>query len=235
MCIAVFMWEAHPLYPFLLLLNRDEYHNRPTKPLEWWEGGEILGGKDEMAGGTWLASSKHGKFAFLTNVREIQSIPQAKSRGDLPVRFLQSKKSPMDFAEDFVKEIDQYNGFNLVIADIYSKSMVYITNRPESKSFVTEVSPGIHVLTNGRLDSPWPKAERLSHRFKGLLEKYGEAELPMKEMVDKLMLDTTKDDENLFPHIYSPETEYSLSSIFVDVERPLVNPQTYSPLRQSTA
>lgn len=62
---------------------------RPTKPLEWWEGGEILGGKDEMAGGTWLAASKHGKFAFLTNFREIQSIPQAKSRGDLPVRFLQ--------------------------------------------------------------------------------------------------------------------------------------------------
>lgn len=42
-----------------------------------------------MAGGTWLASSKNGKFSFLTNFREVQSIPQAKSRGDLPVRFLQ--------------------------------------------------------------------------------------------------------------------------------------------------
>lgn len=70
----------------------------------------------------------------------------------------------------------------------------------------------------------------MSHSFKQLLEKYGEGELPMKGMVDKLMLDTTKDDEHLLPHIYSPETEYSLSSIFVDVERPLVNPQTYSPL-----
>lgn len=28
MCIAVFMWQAHSMYPFLLLLNRDEYHNR---------------------------------------------------------------------------------------------------------------------------------------------------------------------------------------------------------------
>lgn len=54
----------------------------------WWEGGEILGGRDEVAGGTWLACNKYGKFAFLTNVREVQSIPQAKSRGDLPVRFL---------------------------------------------------------------------------------------------------------------------------------------------------
>lgn len=62
---------------------------RPTKALGWWEGGEILGGRDEEAGGTWLACTKDGKFAFLTNFREVQSIPQAKSRGELPVRFLQ--------------------------------------------------------------------------------------------------------------------------------------------------
>ena len=28
MCIAVFLWRAHPLYPLILLLNRDEYHSR---------------------------------------------------------------------------------------------------------------------------------------------------------------------------------------------------------------
>lgn len=64
----------------------------------------------------------------------------------------------MDFAEEFAKEADQYNGFNLILTDINSKTMVYITNRPEEcKSLVTEVTPGIHVLTNARLDSPWPK------------------------------------------------------------------------------
>lgn len=89
MCIAAFMWQAHPLYPFLLLLNRDEYHNRPTKPVGWWEGGEIIGGKDQVAGGTWLACSKHGRVAFLTNVLELHTLPEAKSRGDLPIRFLE--------------------------------------------------------------------------------------------------------------------------------------------------
>ncbi|KAJ4715838.1 transport and Golgi organization 2-like [Melia azedarach] len=223
MCIAVFMWEAHPAYPFLLFLNRDEYHRRPTKALGWWEGGEILGGRDEEAGGTWLACTKDGKFAFLTNFREVQSIPQAKSRGELPVRFLQSKKKPMDFAEEFVKKADQYNGFNLLIADIHSKSMVYITNRSGGdKTLVTEVSPGIHVLTNAALNSPWPKAQRLVRNFKELMKTYSEGEFPMKEMVDKLMMDTTKvNDESLLPHIYSPATEYSFSSIFIDTERPL--------------
>ncbi|KAH1040272.1 hypothetical protein J1N35_042015 [Gossypium stocksii] len=55
----------------------------------WWEGGEILGGRDGQSGGTWLASSRDGRLAFITNFRELQSIPQAKSRGNFPVDFLQ--------------------------------------------------------------------------------------------------------------------------------------------------
>ncbi|PPR97436.1 hypothetical protein GOBAR_AA23240 [Gossypium barbadense] len=47
----------------------------------WW--------KRWQAGGTWLASSRDGRLAFITNFRELQSIPQAKSRGNLPVDFLQ--------------------------------------------------------------------------------------------------------------------------------------------------
>lgn len=42
-----------------------------------------------MAGGTWLACTRDGKVAFITNVREVQKLAQAKSRGDLPVRFLE--------------------------------------------------------------------------------------------------------------------------------------------------
>lgn len=79
--------------------------------------------------------------------------------GDHKFLLLQGKKSPMEFAEEVVEEADQYNGFNLILADLRSKTMLYVTNRPkEEKKFVTEVSPGIHVLTNdAMLDSPWPK------------------------------------------------------------------------------
>lgn len=64
---------------------------RPTKPAAWWEGGEILGGRDEVAGGTWLACSRGGRLAFITNVLELHTLPEAKSRGDLPVRFLEAR------------------------------------------------------------------------------------------------------------------------------------------------
>ncbi|KAI3804066.1 hypothetical protein L1987_32234 [Smallanthus sonchifolius] len=217
MCISVFLWQAHPLYPFLLLLNRDEYHDRPTEPLKWWEGGEILGGRDVTAGGTWLASSREGRVAFVTNVREVKSTSAAKSRGDLPVRFLQSNKDPVEFAEEIVNEADQYNGFNLIIADVLAKSMVYVTNRLKGDGcYMTTVAPGVHVLSNASLDTPWPKAQRLEHGFKDLLDEYGVGEIPINEMVDKLMGNTVKDDISMLPPIYSPEFEYQLSSVFVN-------------------
>ena len=42
-------------------------------------------------------------------------------------------------------------------------------------------------------------------------------------MVKKLMENRIKDDEKLLPGIHPPEREYPLSSIFVEVEFPLVS------------
>jgi len=60
----------------------------------WWgEDGceKILGGRDVVGGGTWMGCTKNGRLAFLTNVLEPDSetLPSAKTRGDLPLRFLQ--------------------------------------------------------------------------------------------------------------------------------------------------
>ncbi|KAF8013231.1 hypothetical protein BT93_I1177 [Corymbia citriodora subsp. variegata] len=217
MCIAVFLWQAHPLYPLFLLRNRDEYPSRPTEPVAWWDNGEILGGRDGLAGGTWLACSRSGKIAFVTNVAEVGKVPEPKSRGDLPVRFLESKKNPTEFAEEVVMEAHQYNGFNLILVDLSSKSMIYVTNRPkDEKALVSEVPPGIHVLSTASLDTPWPKAVRLRTNFEKFLEKHGSGELPAEEMADKLMTDATKADKTMLPGIYSVEFEHSLSSIFVE-------------------
>lgn len=57
--------------------------------MAWWDGSEILGGRDAVAGGTWLACSRTGRVAFITNVLELHPFPEAKSRGELPVLFLE--------------------------------------------------------------------------------------------------------------------------------------------------
>uniref|UniRef100_A0A453TBB6 Uncharacterized protein n=1 Tax=Aegilops tauschii subsp. strangulata TaxID=200361 RepID=A0A453TBB6_AEGTS len=91
MCIAAWIWQAHPQHQLLLLLNRDEFHSRPTKAVGWWGEGsmKILGGRDVLGGGTWMGSTKDGRLAFLTNVLEPDAMPGARTRGDLPLRFLQ--------------------------------------------------------------------------------------------------------------------------------------------------
>ncbi|KAJ1380114.1 Transport and Golgi organization protein 2 [Sesbania bispinosa] len=133
-----------------------------------------------------------------TNFRELENLPHPNTRGDLPLCFLQSNKSPQEFAERVLKEAHQYNGFNLILPDICTSFMVYVFNRP--KLDLLSVTPGIHVLTNASLDTPWPKAERLRHNFKELVDQYGEHE------------------ECMLPGIHPPELERPLSSIFVDVE-----------------
>lgn len=53
-----------------------------------------------------------------------------------------------------------------------------------------------------------------------LVDQYGESEFSLKEMVEKLMTNTIKDDESLLPGIYPPDREYPASSVFVDVDFP---------------
>ncbi|OWM80507.1 hypothetical protein CDL15_Pgr019787 [Punica granatum] len=134
-----------------------------------------------------------------------------------------SKQSPLEFAREVVKETHRYNGFNLIVADFISESMVYVTNRPKGSSgFMSKVSPGLHVLSNASLDSPWPKAQRLRDGFKELLDRHGHSELPAKEMACGLMMSTIKDeDQSLLPGIYPPEFEFPASSVFVDFDSPL--------------
>ncbi|XP_022153121.1 transport and Golgi organization 2 homolog [Momordica charantia] len=219
MCIAAFLWQSHPLYSLILLHNRDELLNRPTRPASWWEDGEIAGGRDEVAGGTWLACSRKGRVSFVTNVLELHTLPEAKSRGNLPLLFLQSRKSPKEFAEEIRAEAYQYNGFNLVVADISSNTMVYISNRSEGDRIVIqEVPPGLHVLSNAELDSPWHKAQRLRLKFNEQLHKCDGGEIPVKEMIERLMRDTVKADESKLPHICSLDWELDLSPIFVQIQ-----------------
>jgi len=68
MCIIFFSYEVSPRYRLILGSNRDELKNRPALNAHFWlDHSHILGGRDDVQKGTWLAFSKHGKFAALTN------------------------------------------------------------------------------------------------------------------------------------------------------------------------
>lgn len=47
---------------------------RPTSAADWWEDEpNILAGRDQVRKGTWLGVGRRGRFAFLTNFREVRN------------------------------------------------------------------------------------------------------------------------------------------------------------------
>jgi uncharacterized protein with NRDE domain len=155
MCLIIVAWQAHPDYPLIVAANRDEYYQRPTLPAQLWDEtpGAILAGRDLIAGGTWLGTTKTGRFAAVTNYREGAEHEAPRSRGQLTTDFLQGRHDPMRYAKQIIADGDQYNGFNLITGDI--NQLVYCSNR---QSTIKSLPPGIYSLSNALLDSPWPKS-----------------------------------------------------------------------------
>lgn len=165
MCLIVFAYKTHPNYQLVLAANRDEFYDRPTSIAGWWEDyPDVLGGRDLQAMGTWMGMSKNGRFASVTNYRDLSNIKEdAKSRGDLPVNFLTGDQSAKAYGHELEETGAQYNGYNLLAFD---DSMVHFSNY-ENK--VNELGSGIYGLSNALLDTPWPKVQKSKKRLSELM------------------------------------------------------------------
>ena len=123
MCLIVLALNPKSDYKLVLTSNRDEFYERPTESMHWWDSSPgVLAGKDKNFDGTWMALSEKGKFAAVTNVREFTSLSTKKksledlaSRGDLVKDFVLSNHS----SSEYIDEIDflNYQGFNLILFD----------------------------------------------------------------------------------------------------------------------
>lgn len=169
MCLIAFAWQAHPDYRLILAANRDEFHERPALPLQWWsDEPALLGGRDLQAGGTWLATAKSGRFATVTNYREdLKAQSGVRSRGELVADFVTGRASPEQFA--YGLDGASYAGFSLLAADFSAKgnSLAYVSNRGDPARLL---APGIYGLSNASLDTPWPKVLRSKSRLATLLD-----------------------------------------------------------------
>lgn len=166
MCLIVFAWQRHRECSFVLAANRDEQHARASAPMEWWSDNEtVLGGRDLKAGGTWLALAQNGRFACVTNYRELQPrAPDLRSRGELVADFVAGDASAVDYADAL--ERDRYAGFSLLLKD--REQLVYVSNR-EADARV--LSPGVYGLSNAALDTPWPKLVSTKAALSELLDE----------------------------------------------------------------
>ncbi len=165
MCLIGFHYRPDDPVPLIVAGNRDEYYDRSAAPLAWWEGGRILAGQDLWSGGTWMGVSRDGRFAALTNFREPQRSSNGRpSRGFIPLRFLDAGGSASDFLIWVRKEAPRYAPFNVLVYD-GAELLGYESRHDQNVA----LAPGIHGLSNGDFDEPWPKVEALKEGMaKGL-------------------------------------------------------------------
>ncbi len=146
--------NQHPDYPLVLAANRDEYYRRLATPAgPWPDHPEIIGGRDLLQGGSWLAMSRNGRFAAVTNFREPPlAVNPPRSRGRLVSDFLLGFSSPVTYLAQVERQESLYRGFSLLVGD--RSTVGYLSNRGAGYHLL---EPGLYGVSNALLDSPWSK------------------------------------------------------------------------------
>ncbi len=213
MCLITFQWQPDDENTLILSANRDEFFHRPTEALHPWPEIEgIYAGKDLSQSGTWLGVHKNGRFAALTNHRDM-TIEEPKnpiSRGSLAVDFLASNIGPLEYLQSLEAKAELYAGFNLLVAD--KNQLVYFSNR--SRKAPRILTSGIYGLSNALLDSPWPKLQLAKQQLKDWLAKK-DPQLPLVG----LLASTATAEDSLLPN----------TGIGLDTERMLSCQKIISP------
>lgn len=155
MCVILLALNQNEQFPFILAANRDEFYGRPTQAAHIWPNSpELIAGKDLLAGGTWLAVSRSGEFAAVTNHYGAPQKDNGRSRGELVTNFLLQSLSIEEYSASLISTKNLYNGYGLLYGN--SQSVRYQSNQRDT---YTELTEGIHGLGNHFLNSSWPRVE----------------------------------------------------------------------------
>lgn len=206
MCLIVFAWRPNHELPLIVAANRDEFYERPTLALgRWLDAPDIVAGRDLQAGGTWLGIGAAGRFAALTNIRAPGTPTGARSRGELPERYLRGQLTPHAYLTELAGHLEHYAGFNLLVGDEHE--LWYLNSHA---AVPEQLGPGLHGLSNAALDSPWPKLLRARDAMQGHMDE------PDAEELLQLLNDPALAEDAQLPKTGVPyEWEKRLSSIFI--------------------
>ena len=213
MCLIVCAFRYDARFPLLIAANRDEFFSRPTEDAHFWaDSGDVpslLAGKDMTQGGTWLGLTREGRFAAVTNIRTSNPESGRRSRGHLTREYLLGTKEPQDYMEGLAEHSQEYSGFNLLVGD--RESLFYLNNHDGE---VKSLSPGLYGLSNGLIDSDWPKVHKTKAAVETLL---GSDEEVTTDRLTAIMSSREKAPDEELPETGVPlELERALSSSFIN-------------------
>jgi len=223
MCLIALAWRAHPRYRLALIANRDEFHARPTAAAGVDpDAPEVYGGRDLLQGGSWLQVSTRGRLAAVTNVRAGLATETApRSRGALVRDFVRGAGDAATSLQALSPVAQAFGRFNLLAWD--GDTLAFASNHP---GFVTQpVAPGLHAMSNGAFDAPWPKSGHATGALSYWLQSpasdvASSIDLAMLAPLFDALADTTVAPDPALPDTgIGLELERMLSSPFVRGER----------------
>jgi uncharacterized protein with NRDE domain len=207
MCLIALAYEQGP-HRLVVAANRDEFHARPAAPAAFWpDAPHVLGGRDLRGGGTWLGVTRGGRFAAITNFRELAETPAgAPSRGHLVADFLTGGADAEVYVRRMVREGHRYAGFNLLVAD--DAGLFYVSNRAAGWR---RLDPGVYGLSNHLLDTPWPKVRRATAALRASLAHPA-------HVLEAALFDALADEA------FAPDGELPETGVGTELERALSAP-----------
>ncbi len=180
MCTILLAWRCLPGAPVVLAANRDELIARPSAPPGILQASPlILGGRDLVAGGTWLAVAEDGRICAVTNRHPgdgppVAPDPSRRSRGEIPVMLLTA--DPADIPARLAGlGPGVYNPVNVLWLDADRALVAHVDDSGPVR--VVDLAPGPHVLTTRDVDDATdPKVAMLSAGVDRALAAGGDAD-----------------------------------------------------------
>jgi len=207
MCLILLAHRQRADFPLIVIANRDEYYARPSRDAHWWEDADIFAGRDLEAGGTWLGVDRRGRFAAVTNVREPGAMkPGKRSRGELTHGYLALDAGAEAYLQALRGHDREYAGFNLLLGD--AGELWFYSNRERE---IRRVDSGVHGISNGRFDEPWPKLKTGREELAALIE----GEFDHRRLTEILTDHRIADDHELPSTGVALDIERLLSSRFI--------------------
>jgi uncharacterized protein with NRDE domain len=165
-CTILLAWRCAAAAPIVLAANRDELIARPSAPPGVLsESPLIVGGRDLVARGTWLAVSADGATCAVTNRHPAEGPlvapdPTRRSRGEIPVALLTADRADVTAR---LRDLGpgRYNPVNVLWVDENQALVAHVDDSGPVR--VVELAPGPHVLTTRDVDDTNnPKVAMLS-------------------------------------------------------------------------
>lgn len=160
MCTLLIWKNRRPGHPIVIAANRDEFEGRAASPpRELVEHPLVVGGRDDVAGGTWLGISEYGIVVALTNRRRSgKHDPSKRSRGQLVLELAQHPTVAAIRAHLEHLDPHAFNPFVLVAIDV--EHGMYAQTDTAGLTLGT-IPDGVHAVTNWEFDATsHPKGRR---------------------------------------------------------------------------